>query len=105
VQDTCERALRFRHLFREGTSLRGWVLTIMRHRFLDTAKKTKDAMVSGKRVPLEELSEAAYSDARAEQICFVKEALGLAGRATIGGVSQRFLAHLGWRDPGGVCGF
>jgi RNA polymerase sigma-70 factor (ECF subfamily) len=79
VQDTCERALRFRHLFREGTSLRGWVLTIMRHRFLDTAKKTKDAMVSGKCVPLEELSEAAYSDARAEQICFVKEALGLAG--------------------------
>ena len=77
LQDTCERALRFRHLFREGTSLRAWVLTIMRHHFLDTFKK-KDAMVSGHRVPLEELSEWAQSDARAEQICFVKEALGLA---------------------------
>jgi RNA polymerase sigma-70 factor (ECF subfamily) len=77
VQDTCERALRFRHLFREGTSLRAWVLTIMRHHFLDALKR-KDAMVSGHRVPLEESSEWAQSDARAEQICFVKEALGLA---------------------------
>ena len=77
LQDTCERALRFRHLFREGASLRAWVLTIMRHHFLDTFKR-KDAMVSGHRVPLEELSEWAQSDARAEQICFVKEALGLA---------------------------
>src|SRR5271168_1783526 len=56
VQDTCERALRFRHLFREKTSLRAWVLTIMRHHFLDTLKR-KDAMVSGHRVPLEESSE------------------------------------------------
>jgi len=79
VQDTCERALRFRHLFREGTSLRAWVLTIMRHRLLDMAKRTRDAMESAKCVPLEELSEWAYSDARAEQICFAKEALGLAG--------------------------
>ena len=29
VQDTCEKALRFRRLFREGTSMRAWVLTIM----------------------------------------------------------------------------
>ena len=77
VQDTCERALRFRHLFREGTSLRAWVLTIMRHHFLDTLKR-KDAMVGGHRVPLEESSEWMQSDARAEQICFVEEALGLA---------------------------
>jgi RNA polymerase sigma-70 factor, ECF subfamily len=79
VQDTCERALRFRHLFREGTNLRAWVLTIMRHHFLDMAKRGRDAMASGKGVPLEELSEWPYSDPRAEQICFVKEALGLAG--------------------------
>jgi RNA polymerase sigma-70 factor, ECF subfamily len=79
VQDTCERALRFRHLFREGTSLRAWVLTIMRHRLLDMAKRTRDAMESAKCVPPEELSEWAYSDARTEQICFVKEALALAG--------------------------
>ena len=77
VQDTCERALRFRHLFREGTSRRAWLLTIMRHHFLDTLKR-KDAMVSGHRVPLEELSQWTQSDARAEQIRFVKEALGLA---------------------------
>lgn len=35
-------------------------------------------MVSGHRVPLEESLEWAQSDARSEQICFVKEALGLA---------------------------
>jgi RNA polymerase sigma-70 factor (ECF subfamily) len=79
VQDTCERALRFRHLFREGTNLRAWALTIMRHRFLDMAKRTKDAVENGKWVPLEELSEWAHGDARAEQIWFAKEALGLAG--------------------------
>ena len=79
VQDTCEKALRFRHLFREGTSMRAWVLTIMRHHFLDTLKR-KDAMASGRRVPLEESSEWVQSEARAEQICFVKEALGLAVR-------------------------
>ena len=66
VQDACERALRFRHLFHEGTSLRAWVLTIMRHRFLDTAKRRRDAMESGQRVPLDEFSEWAQSDARAE---------------------------------------
>ena len=77
VQDTCERALRFRHLFHEGTNLRAWALTIMRHRFLDMAK-TRDAVENGKCVPLEELSECARGDARAEQIWFAKEALGLA---------------------------
>jgi DNA-directed RNA polymerase specialized sigma24 family protein len=51
----------------------------MCHHFFDMAKRTKDVMVSGKGVPLEELSEWAHSDAQAEQICFVKEALGLAG--------------------------
>src|ERR1700730_1919690 len=78
VQDTCEKALRFRRLFREGTSMRAWVLTIMRHHFFDTLKKRGDAMVGGRCVPLEELSEWAYSAARAEQICFAKEALRLA---------------------------
>jgi DNA-directed RNA polymerase specialized sigma24 family protein len=47
------------------------------HHFLDVLKR-KDAMVSGHRVPLEESSEWAQSDARAEQICFVNEALRLA---------------------------
>ena len=79
VQDTCERALRFRHFFREGTNLRAWVLTIMRHHFLDMAKRTRDAMVSGKGVPLEELPEWVHSKARAEEIRFAKEALALAG--------------------------
>ena len=84
VQDTCERALRFRHLFRKGTSMRAWVLTIMRHRFLDTLKR-KDGMASGHRVPLEESSRWVHSEARAEQICFVKEALALAA----GGLSEQ----------------
>jgi RNA polymerase sigma-70 factor, ECF subfamily len=79
VQDTCERALRFRRLFRDGTCLRAWVLTIMRHHFLDMAKRRTDAMASNKGVPLEELPEWAHSDPRAEEICFAKEALGLAG--------------------------
>jgi RNA polymerase sigma-70 factor (ECF subfamily) len=89
VQDTCERALRFRHLFREGTSLRAWVLTVMRHHFLDAVKR-KDAMASGHRVPLEESSEWAQSDARAEQICFVKEALGLAAEGLSEGQASVF---------------
>ena len=41
-------------------------------------------MASGHRVPLEELSEWAQSDARAEDIRYVKEVLGLAGE----GLSQ-----------------
>ena len=100
VQDTCERALRFRHLFHEGTNLPAWALTIMRHRFLDMAK-TRDAVENGKCVPLEELSEWARGDARAEQIWFAKEALGLA-RARLS--EERFLAHPGGRDTEGVCG-
>jgi RNA polymerase sigma-70 factor (ECF subfamily) len=78
VQDTCERALRFRHLFQEGTSMRAWVQTIMRHRFFDMAKRRRDAIGGGRSVPLEELSKSVYSAARAEQICFAKEVLQLA---------------------------
>jgi DNA-directed RNA polymerase specialized sigma24 family protein len=46
----------------------------------------KDAMVSRspRATRLEESSEWAQSDARAEQICFVKEVLGLA----VGGLSE-----------------
>ena len=77
VQDTCEKALRFRRLFRQGTNMRAWVLTIMRHHFSDTRRKRADAM-AGARCAFEEFSEWAYSDARADQICFVKEALRLA---------------------------
>jgi RNA polymerase sigma-70 factor (ECF subfamily) len=74
VQDTCEKALRFRHLFQEGTSMRAWVQTIMRHHFFDMRSR-RDALAGGRSVPLEELSESAYSAARAEQICFTKEVL------------------------------
>src|SRR5260370_17286823 len=77
VQDTCERALRFRHLFREGTNLRAWVLTIMRHHFLDQAKRRTDAMVSSRNVSIEELSELARTDPRPDQIPFLQECLGL----------------------------
>ena len=52
--------------------------------------KRKDAMVSGHRVPLEESSEWAQSDARAEQICFVKEALGLAAEGLSEGQASVF---------------
>ena len=76
VQDACEKALRFRHLFQEGTGLRAWVLTLMHNCFLDAAKK-RDALVSGQRGSLEDL-EGACSAARAEQICFVKQVLRLA---------------------------
>jgi RNA polymerase sigma-70 factor (ECF subfamily) len=90
LQDACERALRFRHLFREGTNLRAWILTIMRHRFLDTAKRRRGAMESGQRVPLDELSEWAQSDARAEDIRYVKEVLGLAGEGLSQGQASVF---------------
>jgi RNA polymerase sigma-70 factor (ECF subfamily) len=78
VQDTFEKALRFRYLFQEGTGLRAWVLTIMHNCFLDAARK-RDALVSGQRGSLDEL-EGAFCAARAEQICFVKEALRLASK-------------------------
>jgi RNA polymerase sigma-70 factor (ECF subfamily) len=77
VQDACEKALRFRHLFQEGTSMRAWVQTIMRHHFFDMGSR-RDTMAGGRSVPLEELSDWAYSAARAEQICFAKEVLQLA---------------------------
>lgn len=38
VQDTVERALAKRHQFTEGTSLRGWVFTILRNRFLSECR-------------------------------------------------------------------
>ncbi len=107
VQDTCERALRFRHLFREGTDLRAWLMTIMRHYFLDFAKRTRDALASGKGVPLEEQPEWAYSDARAEQICFVKEALGLAGSGLSEEQASVFwptLAGATLKECTGLCG-
>lgn len=97
VQETCERALRFRHLFHEGTNLRAWLLTIMHHQFLDRAKQRRDAMASP---VLDELSEGiAHSAPRAEQICFVKEVMGIAKESlseeeasifwpTLGGASQ-----------------
>lgn len=38
VQDTVERALRFRGHF-DGRNLRGWLITVMRHRRLDLARR------------------------------------------------------------------
>jgi RNA polymerase sigma-70 factor (ECF subfamily) len=78
VQDTCEKALRFRQQFRAGSDMRAWACIIMRHRFFDMVKARKDALAGGRCVPLEELSEQFYDRARAEQICFTKEALQLA---------------------------
>jgi len=78
VQDTCEKALRFRHRFQPGTSMHAWTRAIMRHRFFDVIKRRGDAMARGRCVPIEELSEQIYSAARAEQIRFTKEALQLA---------------------------
>jgi RNA polymerase sigma-70 factor, ECF subfamily len=84
VQDTCEKALRFRYHFRAGTSMHAWTLAIMRHHFFDMIKRRGDAMAGGRCVPIEELPEQIYTAARAEQICFTKEALQLA----VTGLSQ-----------------
>jgi len=78
VQDTCEKALRFRHLFQAGTSMRAWLWAIMRHHFFDMAKRRRDAMGPGRCAPLE--AEYCHSAARAEQICFTKELLQLAAQ-------------------------
>jgi DNA-directed RNA polymerase specialized sigma24 family protein len=75
----------------------------MHNSFLDAAKK-RGAMVSGQRGSLEE-SKATCSAARAEQICFVKEALRLKAERlskeqasvfwpTLGGASQEECAVL-----------
>ena len=84
VQDTCEKALRFRPQFRAGSDMPAWACIIMRHRFFDMVKARKDALAGGRCVPIEELSEQFYDRARAEQICFTKEALQLA----VTGLSQ-----------------
>ena len=100
VQDACEKALRFRHLFQEGTGLRTWVLTIMHNRFLEAAKK-RDALVSGQRRSFDEL-EGACSAARAEPICFVKEALRLASERLSKEQANVFWPMLGRHQPGRV---
>jgi RNA polymerase sigma-70 factor, ECF subfamily len=41
VQDTMERALSKRHLFTPGTSLRAWLFTILRNRFLTQCRERR----------------------------------------------------------------
>lgn len=77
VQDTCEKALRRRELFRDPTNLRAWLVTIMRHHRADLAKR-RDALASGQWLPLDDVSEVVGQPPRAEQICLLKEALRLA---------------------------
>ncbi len=39
VQDTCANALRAREQFIPGTSMRAWLMTILRHRFLSVVQR------------------------------------------------------------------
>jgi RNA polymerase sigma factor (sigma-70 family) len=39
LQDTCLKALRYKHLFADGTNFNGWLYTIMRNIFLNSCKK------------------------------------------------------------------
>jgi RNA polymerase sigma-70 factor (ECF subfamily) len=106
VQDTCEKALRFRHLFERGTSVRAWVLTIMRHQFLDTARgKARAKKTSAQCATLGEWTDRACAAPRAEQILLVREALQLAAKrlsaeqigifwSSLGGSSQDDCAAL-----------
>jgi RNA polymerase sigma-70 factor (ECF subfamily) len=43
VQDTLLRAWAAQHQFEPGTSIRAWMFTIMRHRYLDICRRTKGA--------------------------------------------------------------
>jgi RNA polymerase sigma-70 factor, ECF subfamily len=111
VQDTCEKALRLRHLFQVGTSMPAWLQALMRHHFFDIDKRRRDAMAGGRCVPLE--TQAFYSAARAEQICFTKEALRLAVEVlsaeqanvfwpTLGGATRQDCAALPGVSKGAV---
>ncbi len=52
VQDTVERALRFRHTFREGGHLRAWLMRIMQNVFISARRRiaTERRIVEGARV-------------------------------------------------------
>lgn len=52
VQDTVERALRFRHTFREGGHLRAWLMRIMQNVFISSRRRiaTERRIVEGARV-------------------------------------------------------
>lgn len=52
VQDTVERALRFKHTFREGRHVRAWLLRIMQNVFLSERRRvsTERRVLDGARV-------------------------------------------------------
>lgn len=47
VQDTIIKAIRYRHLFKEGTNLRGWLYTIMKNTFINDYRRDsrKNALI------------------------------------------------------------
>ena len=62
VQDTLIRALASAHLWQAGTSLRAWLITIMRNQFFANIAKSKRAMV-GVEVLQMIAGSAAYDEA------------------------------------------
>lgn len=47
VQDTVIKAMRYHHLYKQGTNLRGWLYTIMRNTFINNYRKgcRKNALI------------------------------------------------------------
>lgn len=41
VQDTMYKAIKKRHLYKEGTNLKAWLATIMKNNFINTLRKKK----------------------------------------------------------------
>jgi RNA polymerase sigma-70 factor, ECF subfamily len=51
VQDTAERALSRSHLYRDQRNLRAWLLTILRHLFIDQLRARHDVAVDDETAP------------------------------------------------------
>jgi RNA polymerase sigma-70 factor (ECF subfamily) len=63
VQDTLERALRARARLRPGSNVRGWLLSILRNRFLDLCRHGSEQ----KRAALDDLPELAAPESHEEE--------------------------------------
>ena len=57
VQETMYKALKKRHLFKEGTNLKGWLATIMKNNFINKLRKKKREIHVGDQQDLSRMNQ------------------------------------------------